>query len=123
MALPAGVPAAGQGEPLPGVTGPPPREGDVVGGELGRVAWHVSWLHVYTARLARGTWQGEHPLAQAPLAAVLLGGAGRALGHHAAQRGAGGELGRDPCTGSAGECPNLDNDTFGTPLLKLSFRF
>ena len=42
MALPAGVPAAGQGEPLPGVTGPPPREGDVVGGELGRVAWHVS---------------------------------------------------------------------------------
>ena len=42
MALPAGVPAAGQGEPLPGVTRPPPREGDVVGGELGRVAWHVS---------------------------------------------------------------------------------
>ena len=80
----------------------------------------MSWLHVYTAR---GTWQGEHPLAQAPLAAVLLGRAGRALGHHAAQRGAGGELGRDTCTGSAGECPNLDNDTFGTPLLKLSFRF
>ena len=96
MALPAGVSAAGQGEPLPGVARPPPGEGDVVGGELGRVAWHVSG---YTcAHVARGTWQGEHPLAQAPLAAVLLGRAGRALGHHAAQRAAGGELGRDPCT-------------------------
>ena len=72
-------------------------------------------------RAARGTWQGEHPLAQAPLAAVLLGRAGRALGHHAAQRGAGGELGRDPCTCSEGECPNFDNDTFGKPLLQLSF--
>ena len=79
-------------------------------GSLARVRLHVYTLgagslarvrlHVYTARLARGTWQGEHPLAQAPLAAVLLGRAGRALGHHAAQRGAGGELGRDPCTTS-----------------------
>ena len=61
MALPAGVPAAGQGEPLPGVTRPPPREGDVVGGEIGRVAWHVSG---YTC--TRHAWHAWHLAGRAP---------------------------------------------------------